>query len=182
MNSLLKSYQEELPNLQQKLGLKHKLAVPKITKVVVNMGVHDAVTDKNSVEKASEILGQITGQKPKITRAKKSIAGFKLREGEKVGVAVTLRGDRMYEFLDKLVKIVLPRIRDFRGVSRTSFDGQGNYSLGLAEFTVFPEIDAGKVDRVQGLEISIVTTAKNNEQGLLLLETLQMPFKKEAKA
>ncbi len=165
--------------LQQKLRTKNTMAVPHITKIVVNMGVKDAVADKKNIERATAIITQITGQKPKIARAKKSIATFKLREGDQIGVVVTLRGKRMYDFLTKVISIVLPRLRDFRGVSRRQFDKQGNYTLGLSEHTVFPEIDLGKVERTMGLEIVIVTTAKDEKEGLVLLEMLGMPFQKE---
>lgn len=179
MNSLRKKYQEEiLPKLQEKLGIKNSMACPRLSKIIVNMGVKDAVSDKKSIDKASEIMTQITGQKPKITSAKQSISSFKLREGDKIGVVATLRGRRMYDFFDKLTSVVLPRIKDFHGVNRTSFDGKGNYTLGFSEHTVFPEIDPGKVEKIQGLEITIVTTAKDNKEGMALLEGFGMPFKK----
>ncbi len=165
--------------LQKKLNLKNTMAVPSLSKIVVNVGVKDAVSDKKNVEKAVVTLTQITGQKPKVTKAKKSIATFKLRQGDQIGVMVTLRGKRMYDFFAKLTKIVLPRLRDFHGVGRKQFDGRGNYTLGLSEFIVFPEIDPGKIETTHGLEIVIVTTAQNNEQGLALLEALGMPFVKE---
>ena len=142
------------------------------------MGVKDAIADKKNMEKAAETLALISGQKPKVMKAKKSISTFKLREGDEIGLVATLRGERMYDFYDKLVSIVFPRLRDFHGVRRTSFDGHGNYTLGFSESTVFPEIDPGKVERVQGLEISIVTTARNNKEGEALLEALGMPFVK----
>ncbi len=164
--------------LQEKLGTKNIMAVPKISKIIVNMGVKDAVADKKNIEKARVILTQITGQKPKVAKAKKSIAGFKLREGEEIGLVVTLRGKRMYDFFTKLTSIVLPRLRDFRGVQRSQFDGRGNYTLGLSEHIVFPEIDLGKTDKSFGLQIVIVTTAKDNNDGLALLEILGMPFQK----
>ena len=143
------------------------------------MGVKDALADKKNIERSSEILGQIAGQKPRIMKAKKSIAAFKLREGDQIGLMVTLRGKRMYDFYQKLVTIVFPRIRDFHGVSNKSFDGHGNYTLGFSENTVFPEIDPSKIDRVQGLEVSIVTTAKDNREGSALLKALGMPFRKD---
>ncbi len=164
--------------VQEKLGIKHSFSVPKMTKIVINMGVKDALTDKKSIEAAKNSMEQITGQKPKITKAKKSIASFKLREGDTVGLMATLRGKRMYDFYEKLIAIVLPRIRDFHGVSRSSFDKHGNYSLGFSEHTVFPEIDSGKTEKLQGLEITIVTTAKNDAEGLSMLEALHMPFEK----
>ncbi|QQG40937.1 MAG: 50S ribosomal protein L5 [Candidatus Levyibacteriota bacterium] len=164
--------------LQQKLNIKNVMAVPKISKIVVNMGVKDVVQDKKNIERAAVILSQITGQKPKITSAKKSIATFKLREGDQIGVMVTLRGKRMHDFFTKLTSIVLPRLRDFRGVSKKQFDGHGNYTLGFSEHTVFPEIDPGKVEKVFGFEVVIVTTARDNKEGLALLEMLGMPFMK----
>ncbi len=164
--------------LQEKLQLQHAMSVPKLEKIVINMGVKDAISDKKNIDRAVETITLISGQKPKIARAKQSIAAFKLRQGDAIGVTTTLRGKRMYDFYDKLVKIVLPRIRDFRGVSKKSFDGHGNYSLGFTEQTVFPEIDPGKVEKIQGLEITIVTSAKNNEEALALLEIMHMPFNK----
>ncbi len=166
-------------DLQKELEIKNSLATPKLKKIVVNIGVKDALADKKNVENAVNIITQITGQKPKVTAAKKSIATFKLREGDKIGAAVTLRGKRMYDFYEKLVGIVLPRLRDFRGVSVKSFDGRGNYSLGFSEPIVFPEIDPSKLDKAQqGLEITIVTSAKTNEEGMALLRSLGMPFQK----
>lgn len=167
-----------LEEVQKELGLKNPMAVPALSRIVVNMGVKDALVDKKNIEKATAILGQITGQKPKVTAAKKAISSFKLRQGDKIGVMVTLRSKKMYDFFSKLVAIVLPRFRDFHGVKKESFDGHGNYTLGLVESTVFPEIDPGKVDRIQGLEISIVTTAKNDKEGYGLLKALGMPFSK----
>lgn len=172
-------YKKEIaPKLQQKLGIKNPLAVPKIEKIVVNMGVKDALSDKKNMEKGLQILTELTGQKPKITQAKKSIASFKLREGDQIGLMVTLRGKRMYNFYSKLISVVFPRFRDFHGVSRNQFDLKGNYTLGINEYTVFPEIDPGNIDRIQGLAVTIVTTAKNKEEGLALLETIGMPFQK----
>jgi large subunit ribosomal protein L5 len=165
-------------DLQEELEVKNFLAVPKIKKIVINMGVKDALADKKNIENAVLIVTQIAGQKPKIAKAKKSIATFKLRQGDKIGVAVTLRGKRMYDFYEKLVAIVLPRLRDFRGVSIKSFDGQGNYSLGFSESTVFPEIDPSQLEKNQGIEVTIVTTAKDNKEGLALLKSLGMPFEK----
>ncbi len=179
MNSLQTRYKEEIAkNLQTELGIKNFHAVPALSKIVVNMGVKDAVADKKNMEKAAEIMSLITGQKPKIMKAKKSISAFKLREGDEIGLMVTLRGKRMYDFYQKLVTIVFPRLRDFHGVKKESFDGKGNYTLGFAEGTVFPEIDPSEIERAQGLEISIATTAKNNEQGYALLKALGMPFRK----
>ncbi len=180
MNDLQKRYTEEIgPKLQKDLKITNPMALPKIVKIVANIGVKDAVGDKKNIEKMLVALGQITAQKPRVARAKKAIASFKLRQGDAIGVVVTLRGKRMYSFFDKLVTIVLPRIKDFRGVKRTSFDGQGNYTLGLYEYSVFPEIDPASVDRLQGMEIVIVTTARTNEEGFALLEAMGMPFVKE---
>ena len=153
------------------------MEIPKIVKVVVNMGVGDAVADPKMLDVAANDLLQITGQKPLITRAKKSIAAFKLREGMPIGCKVTLRGDRMYYFLDKLFNVSLPRIRDFRGISTNGFDGRGNYTLGLKEQLIFPEISIDKVDKVRGMDITIVTTAKTDAEGLELLRAMGMPFK-----
>ena len=167
--------------LQKNLKIKNPMATPKLTKIVVNMGVKDAVSDKKNIERASQALATITGQKPRVAKAKKSIASFKLRQGDPIGVMVTLRGKRMYDFMEKLITVVLPRIKDFHGVKRTSFDGQGNYTLGFSEYAVFPEIDPATVERVQGLEMVIVTNANTNEEGFALLEALGMPFVKEEK-
>jgi large subunit ribosomal protein L5 len=167
-----------LPQLQKELNIKNKNAVPRLKKIVVNMGVKDALADKKNIEIASGILAQITGQKPKVTKAKTSISTFKLRQGDKIGVMVTIRGKRMYDFYAKLVGVVLPRLRDFRGVPLKSFDGRGNYSLGFSESIVFPEIDQSKIEKVQGLEISIVTSANNDKEAEGLLRALGMPFSK----
>lgn len=167
--------------LEESLGIKNFFAVPKIKKIVVNIGIKDAIADKKNVEVALSILETITGQKPKVTAARKSIATFKLREGDKIGAAVTLRGKRMYDFYEKLVSVVLPRLRDFRGVPLKSFDGRGNYSLGFSEPIVFPEIDPSKIEKNQGVEITIVTSAKDNNDALALLKALGMPFEKENK-
>lgn len=164
--------------LEKELGIKNIYAVPRLSKIVVNMGIKDALADKKNIDNAMDILAQITGQKPKVNKAKKSISTFKLREGDKIGAMVTLRGKRMYDFYEKLVGIVLPRIRDFRGVSTKSFDGRGNYSLGFSESIMFPEIDPSKVVKVQGIEVTIVTTAKDNKEAEALLRALGMPFKK----
>ncbi len=181
MADLQKRYREELvKKLKDELKISNVMAVPKLQKVVVNMGVKDATGDKKLVEKMALIVGQITGQKPKIARAKKSIATFKLRQGDPIGVTVTLRGKRMYAFMDRLISIVLPRIKDFRGVRNDSFDGRGNYALGFYEYSVFPEIDPGSVERLQGMEIIMVTSAKNNDEGRALLAAFGMPFKKSA--
>jgi large subunit ribosomal protein L5 len=179
MNTLQEKYKKEIAKqLQTELGIKNIHAVPMLSKIVINMGVKDAIADKKNIEKAAETLSLITGQKPKVTKAKKSISSFKLRAGEEIGLVVTLRGKRMFDFYQKLVTIVFPRLRDFHGVKTESFDGRGNYTFGFAESTVFPEIDASRMDKAQGLAISIATTAKNNEQGIALLKALGMPFKK----
>lgn len=179
MTVLQNKYNKEIvEQLKKDLGIKNPMAVPHLSKIVVNIGVKNAVADKKNMEVAGQVLAQITGQKPKIAAAKKSISSFKLRQGDKIGVTVTLRGNRMYEFYQKLVSIVLPRLKDFRGVKSTSFDSMGNYTLGLSEYTVFPEVDPGKVERVMGMEITIVTTSKNKEQSFALLKALGMPFAK----
>ncbi len=165
--------------LAKELQIKNPMALPRLTKIVVNMGVKDAVSDKKFVEKMAGALSQVTGQKAKTTTAKKAIAGFKIRQGDVIGLVVTMRGKRMYAFYDRLIKIVLPRIKDFRGVSRKSFDGRGNYTLGFHEYSTFPEIDPASVDKLQGMEMVFVTTAKDNKEGMVLLETLGMPFAKE---
>ena len=177
-NLLTKFNTKIIGDLDKELGIKNKLGVPRLKKIVVNMGIKDALSDKKNIEIAEEVLSQITGQKPKITKAKKSISTFKLREGDRIGEMVTLRGKRMYDFYEKLVNIVLPRLRDFRGVSTKSFDGRGNYSLGFSESIVFPEIDPAKVEKVQSLEVTIVTSAHNNKEAESLLRALGMPFAK----
>lgn len=177
MNRLKERYLKEVvPSLMEKFNYKSVMAVPKIEKIVINMGVGDAVSNPKALDAAVEELSLIAGQKPVVTRAKKSIAGFKLRAGMPIGAKVTLRGERMYEFLDKLVNIALPRVRDFRGVSNKSFDGRGNYTLGIREQLIFPEIDYDKVNRVRGMDIVIVTTAKTDEEARELLRELGMPF------
>lgn len=164
--------------LQEELGIANPMAIPALKKIVVNMGVKHATADKKNMEVGTDVMKLITGQKPKVTAAKKSISSFKLREGEKIGLMVTLRGTRMYDFYGKLVDIVLPRLKDFRGVSKDSFDSKGNYTLGLSEYSVFPEIDPGKIDRVQGLQITIVTNAENKDDARALLKAMGMPFVK----
>jgi len=164
--------------IADQFGIKNAMAIPKIEKVVLNMGMGDAIQNSKILDAAVDELGQITGQKPVVTKAKKSIASFKLREGMSIGTMVTLRGDKMYEFLDRLINIALPRVRDFRGVPTKSFDGRGNYTLGIRDHLIFPEIDAGKVDKSKGMNITIVTTAKNDEQARFLLRELGMPFGK----
>ena len=166
------------PSLMEKFSYKNLLEVPKLEKIVLNMGVGEASQDKKKIEGAISDLSLISGQKPLVTRAKKSLAGFKIRDGVMVGASVTIRRARMYEFLDRLITIALPRVRDFRGLSKSSFDGNGNYNMGLKEQIVFPEIDYDKVDKVRGLDISICTTAKTNDEGIALLEAFDMPFRK----
>jgi large subunit ribosomal protein L5 len=163
--------------LMKELDLKNPMAVPRLNKIVVNMGVGEATQNAKLIDPAVNELGQITGQKPVITRAKKSIAAFKVREGMPIGAMVTLRGDRMYEFFDRLVSIVLPRVRDFKGVSTKSFDGRGNYTLGLHDQLIFPEIDYSKVDKLKGMNVTIVTTARSDNQARSLLKQLGMPFR-----
>ena len=179
MNRLEEKYKKEVvPSLMEKYNYKTVMLVPKIEKIVVNMGVGDALANSKNLEAAVSDLAKITGLKPIETKAKKSIASFKLREGEPIGVKVTLRGIRMYEFLDKLVSISLPRVRDFRGVSKNSFDGRGNYTLGIKEQLIFPEINYDKVNKVRGMDIVIVTTANTDEEAYALLKELGMPFSK----
>jgi len=163
--------------LMKDLELKNPMAVPRLHKIVVNMGVGEATQNAKLIDPAVNELGQITGQKPVVTKAKKSIAAFKVREGMPIGAMVTLRGDRMYEFFDRLVSIVLPRVRDFRGVSTKSFDGRGNYTLGLHDQLIFPEIDYAKVDKLKGMNVTIVTTARSDDQARSLLKHLGMPFR-----
>ena len=174
---LRSKYEKELrPALQKRFGYKNPMQVPKLTKIVINMGVGETVNDSKAIDSAVEELGLISGQKPVVTRSKKAIAGFKLREGLPIGCKVTLRSARMYEFLDRLVTIAMPRIRDFRGISGKSFDGRGNYTFGLKEQIVFPEINYDKVGAVRGMDITMVTTAKTNEEAKELLAGFQMPF------
>jgi large subunit ribosomal protein L5 len=179
MNRLQERYKSEiLPSLMEKFNYNSVMQVPKIEKIVINMGVGEAVTNSKVLDTAVEELTAIAGQKPVITRAKKSIAGFKLREGMPIGSKVTLRGERMYDFLDKLISVSLPRVRDFRGVSKKSFDGRGNYTLGVKEQLIFPEIDYDKVNKVRGMDIVIVTTANTDEEARELLTQVGMPFQK----
>ncbi len=180
MARILEKYQQQVVSLlTKKYGYKNKLAVPKLQKIVVNMGVGKAIDNKKLVEEASKHLTVITGQKPLITKAKKAISGFKLRKGQPIGCKVTLRGKRMFEFLDRLISIVLPRIKDFRGLSPKAFDGRGNYTLGLTEQIVFPEISIETVESVQGMDVTMVVTGNSNEQSCELLKLLGMPFKSE---
>ena len=179
MNRLQERYENEVvKSLMEKFNYSSKMQAPKIEKIVLNIGVGDAVSNSKLLDDAVNELTLITGQKPVVTRAKKSIAGFKLREGQAIGCKVTLRGERMYEFLDKLVNVSLPRVRDFRGVSNNSFDGRGNYTLGIKEQTIFPEIVYDEVVKVRGMDIVFVTTAKTNEEALDLLKGFGLPFKK----
>jgi large subunit ribosomal protein L5 len=179
MNRLKEKYINEItPALVSKFNYKSVMQVPALEKIVINMGVGDAVANAKALDVAVEELATITGQKPVVTRAKKSIAGFRLREGMPIGAKVTLRGERMYEFIDKLVSVSLPRVRDFRGVSKKAFDGRGNYTLGVKEQLIFPEIDYDKVNKVRGMDIVIVTTANTDEEARELLTQIGMPFQK----
>lgn len=179
MGTLKEQYESELKSgLQKQLGLSNVMEIPRIEKIVLNMGLGDAVQNPKIVEKASQELTLISGQKAVVTRAKKSIATFKLREGMPIGTRVTLRKDRMYDFLSKLINIALPRVRDFRGVSAKGFDGRGNFSMGITEHIIFPEIDYDKIDQIRGLNVTIVTTAKTDEAARFLLDAVGMPFRK----
>lgn len=178
MARLLEQYKQEItPKLIDKFGYKNIMQVPKLEKIIVNIGVGEAIQNPKALDGAVNDLKVITGQKPIITKAKKSIAGFKLREGMPIGCKVTLRGERMYDFLNRLVNIVLPRVRDFRGISPQAFDGRGNYSLGIKEQTIFPEIEYDKIDKIRGLEVIIVTSAKTDEEARELLKSMGMPFR-----
>ena len=179
MARLQEHYQQKIvPALMERLGLKNPMEVPKITKITVNMGVGEAVADKKVIEHAVKDLEKITGQKVVVTKARKSVASFKIRDGWPVGCKVTLRRERMYEFLDRLINIAIPRVRDFRGLSVRSFDGSGNYSLGVREQIIFPEVDYDQIDAIRGMDITITTTAKNDEEGRALLEAFEFPFRK----
>jgi large subunit ribosomal protein L5 len=176
---LKEQYTKEVrKKLQDEFKIENPMAVPKIEKVVLNMGMGEAISNAKILDNAVDELAQITGQKPVVTKAKKSIASFKLREGQSIGTMVTLRGEKMYEFLDRLINIALPRVRDFRGVATKAFDGRGNYTLGIRDHFIFPEIDISKVDKSKGMNITIVTSAKNDEQARFLLRELGMPFGK----
>jgi large subunit ribosomal protein L5 len=178
MSRLQQHYREKVaPELTSKFGYKSPMQVPRITKITLNMGVGEAVADKKVMENAVGDLTKIAGQKPVVTKAKKAIAGFKIREGQPIGTMVTLRGARMYEFLDRFVTVALPRVRDFRGVSSRAFDGRGNYNIGVKEQIIFPEIEYDKVDAIRGLNISITTTAKTDEECKALLSGFRFPFK-----
>ncbi|MDH5695340.1 MAG: 50S ribosomal protein L5 [Dehalococcoidia bacterium] len=180
MSRLKERYKKELvPSLMELYGYKNIMQVPRLDKVVLNIGLGEAIQNAKALEAAQSDLVAISGQRPVITRAKKSIASFRLRSGMPIGLKVTLRGERMYHFFDKLVNVVLPRMREFHGVSRNSFDGRGNYTLGLKEQLVFPELDYDKIDKVRGLEVSIITTARTDEEGSHLLELLGMPFTRD---
>jgi large subunit ribosomal protein L5 len=173
----LRFRKEGVPALMKELSLKNPMEVPKLEKIVVNMGLGEALANNKILESAVDQLAAITGQKPVVTRARKSIANFKLRQGQAIGCAVTLRGDRMYEFMDRLITVALPRVRDFKGVSPKAFDGKGNYTLGVREQIIFPEINYDQIEKVKGLNISFVTTAQNDEQGLALMRHFGMPFR-----
>jgi len=173
----LRYRKEGVPALLKELGLKNPNQVPRLEKIVVNMGLGEALSNTKILDSAVDQLGAITGQKPIVTRSRKAIANFKLREGQAIGVAVTLRGDRMYEFMDRLIQVALPRVRDFKGVSNKAFDGAGNYTLGVREQIIFPEINYDQIEKVKGLNVTFVTTAKNDEQGMALLRHFGMPFR-----
>ncbi len=175
---LKQRYQKEVgPAIAKEFGIKNPMAIPRLEKIVINMGMGEAIANAKILDTAADELKSITGQKPVITKAKKSIASFKLRQGMPIGVMVTLRGDRMYEFMDRLVSVALPRVRDFRGVSPKAFDGRGNYTIGVREQLIFPEIDFNKVDKLRGMNISIVTSARTDEMARALLKALGMPFR-----
>ena len=179
MARLQQFYRDKVvPQLRKELGIANVMEVPKIVKITVNMGVGEAVADKKVIEAAAGDLAKITGQKPVLCRARKSIASFKVRDGLAIGCKVTLRGERMYEFLDRLISVAMPRIRDFRGVSPRSFDGRGNYNMGVKEQIIFPEIQYDQIDQLRGMDITITTTAKDDKSGRALLEAFQFPFRK----
>ena len=181
MSRLEEKYRDEVtPTLRKQFGYSTPMAVPKVSKVVINMGVGEAIADAKLLDQAVDELATICGQRPAVTRAKKSISNFKLREGMSIGCRVTLRGRRMYEFLDRLMNLALPRVRDFRGVSTKAFDGRGNYTLGIRDQLIFPEINYNKVQKVKGMNVSIVTTAKTDQEALVLLDGLGMPFRRGA--
>jgi large subunit ribosomal protein L5 len=178
MNRLREKYQKDVvPALKKEFGYSNVMAIPKVTKVVINMGLGEATSNAKIIDTAADELGKITGQKAAVRRATKSIAQFKVRQGQPVGVMVTLRGERMYEFLDRLVSIALPRVRDFKGISGKGFDGRGNYTLGLRDQIIFPEIDYMKVDKARGMNVSVVTTAKTDEEARKLLQLIGLPFR-----
>jgi large subunit ribosomal protein L5 len=178
MSRLREKYQKEVvPALKKEFGYTNVMAIPKVTKVVINMGLGEATSNAKIIDTAADELGKITGQKAAVRRATKSIAQFKVRQGQPVGTMVTLRGERMYEFLDRLVSIALPRVRDFKGISARGFDGRGNYTLGLRDQIIFPEIDYMKVDKARGMNVSVVTTAKTDEEARKLLQLIGLPFR-----
>ena len=178
MARLKENYRSEIaPSLAKEFDIKNPMAVPRLEKIVLNMGVGEAIANQKALDTAAEELRTIAGQKPVITKAKKSIASFKLRQGMSIGTMVTLRGERMYEFLDRFITVALPRVRDFRGVSPKAFDGRGNYTVGIREQMIFPEIDFNKIDKVRGMNISIVTTARSDDQAFALLKAFGMPFR-----
>ncbi len=178
MNRLREKYQKDVvPALKKEFGYKNVMAIPKVTKVVINMGLGEATSNAKIIDTAADELGKITGQKAAVRRASKSIAQFKVRQGQPIGVMVTLRGERMYEFLDRLITIALPRVRDFKGISSKGFDGRGNYTLGLRDQIIFPEIDYMKVDKARGMNVSVVTTAKTDEEARKLLQLIGLPFR-----
>lgn len=180
MNALYEKYKKEIaPKLATDLGIKNPMAVPRVVKIVINCGLGEAIGDKKVLEKVASQLAVITGQKPAVTRAKRAISTFKLRAGDTIGLKVTLRGGRMYDFLVKFIAIALPRVRDFRGTSRKWFDGNGNYTMGISEQTIFPELPYSLVDKTRGFEITIVTSAKTDKEAEALLTALGMPFEKE---
>ena len=179
MTNFKSTFEKEiLKKLQDKLGIKNPMAVPRVVKIVVNSSMKDFLVDQKNIDKMREDLTLITGQKPKTSKARISVASFKLRQGDEIGLSTTLRGKRMYDFLEKLVKIVLPRVRDFSGISDKAFDGRGNLTIGFTENTVFSEIDPGKVDKIRSLQVSIATSAKDNARAKILLEEIGVPFKK----
>jgi len=179
MNTYQQTFEKEITGkLAEKLSIKNPMALPRLKKIVINMSTKEFLGNKGNFEKAKEELTLICGQKPRVAKARISVATFKLREGDQIGLTVTLRGARMYDFYEKIVKIVLPRVRDFVGVNGKSFDGRGNLTIGFNEYTVFPEIDPGRIDKMRSLQVIIATSAKNNEEGRALLETMGMPFKK----
>ncbi|MEY3007055.1 MAG: hypothetical protein RI942_1397 [Pseudomonadota bacterium] len=178
MATLKKKYRDEIaPALKEELGLRNVMEVPRITKITLNMGVGEAVGDKKVLENAVADMTKIAGQKPIITKARKSIAGFKIRDGWPIGCKVTLRSDRMYEFLDRLISIAIPRVRDFRGITPKAFDGRGNFAMGVTEQIIFPEINYDEVDKLRGMDITITTTARTDEEGRALLRAFNFPFK-----
>ncbi len=180
MHTILENYLKTIvPEFMTTHGIKNRMAVPKLTKIVVNCGLGEALTDKKVVEKMSSQMAIITGQKPQVMRAKKAISSFKVREGDVVGLRVTLRGDRMFDFMQRFISLALPRVRDFRGIPTTGFDGHGNYTIGIKEQTMFPELEYDQVDKVRGMEITFVNTAKTDEMGRTLLKLFGMPFVKE---